>query len=110
MTMDWIFQEPRDVFPWLFLKLTSDDARNGIILSKGLCAPEATSGSYREDWRITPSTQIPPGNYRVEAFFVDNARRAWAAKSGQVDAALLCPPIPLGNLRVSSEKTAPSQH
>ena len=110
VTMDWIFQEPRQVFPWLVLKLTPHDGKNGIVLSRGLCAPEATSGPYRENWRITSSKQIPAGDYRVEAFFIDNARRAWATKTGQLDAALLVPPISLGDLRVPPGKNAPSRN
>src|SRR6267142_3336377 len=46
--MSWTFQEPRKVFPWMFLKLKSRDRQSEIILSRGLCAPEATSGPYLE--------------------------------------------------------------
>ena len=110
--MSWSFQEPREVFPWMFLKLTPRDHRNGIIISRGLCAPEATNGPYQENWRITPSRQIPEGDYGVEVFFVDNARRVWAAKSGQPDpqALLLAPPVPLGELRVAPGKSKPSRN
>jgi hypothetical protein len=110
--MSWTFQEPREVFPWMFLKLIPHDHRNGIIISRGLCAPEATNGPYQENWRITPSRQIPEGDYRVEAFFVDNAKRVWAAKSGQPDAEAtsLCPPVSLGELRVAPGKSEPSRN
>ena len=110
--MSWIFQEPRDVFPWMFLKLTPRDHRNGIIISKGLCAPEATNGPYQENWRLTPSRKIPAGDYGVEVFFVDNATRVWAAKSGQPDAqaTLLSSPLPLGELRVAPGKSKPSRN
>ena len=99
--MSWNFQEPREVFPWMFLKLTPRDHRNEIIISRGLCAPEATNGSYQENWRITPSERIPEGDYGVEAFFVDNAKRVWAAKSGQPDAHshVAFSPVPLGELQ-----------
>ena len=102
ITMNWNFQDPREVFPWMFLKLTPRDPRNGIVISRGLCAPEVTSGPHQETWRITPSKKIPEGDYRVEVFFVDNTKRVWAGKSGQPDsqAALLSPPVPLGELRV----------
>ncbi|HEX7517157.1 MAG TPA: DUF2079 domain-containing protein [Chthoniobacterales bacterium] len=108
----WNFQEPREVFPWMFLKLTSRDHRNEISISRGLCAPEATNGLYQENWRITPSKQIPEGDYGVEVFFVDNAKRVWAAKSGQPDAQapLLSPPVPLGELRVAPGKSKPSRN
>ena len=109
--MNWNFQEPREVFPWMFLKLTPRDQRNGIVISRGLCAPEVTNGPHQETWRITPSEKIPEGDYRVEVFFVDNTKRVWAGKSGQADtqAALLSPPIPLGELRVGPGNEKPSQ-
>jgi hypothetical protein len=108
--MSWAFQEPREIFPWMFLKLTPRDHRNGIIISRGLCAPEATSGPYQEIWHLSASERIPEGDYRVEAFFVDNARRVWAAKSGQPDAqaTLLSPPIPLGELKVTPGRSKAS--
>src|SRR2546423_12934133 len=81
--MSWIFREPREVFPWMYLKLTPRDHRNGIVISRGLCAPEATDGPYQEFWRITPSKLIPEGDYGVEAFFVDNTKHVWAATSDQ---------------------------
>jgi hypothetical protein len=110
--MSWNFQEPRDVFPWMFLKLTPRDHRNGIIISRGLCAPEATDGPYQENWRITPSKQIPEGDYGVEVFFVDNAKSIWAAKSGLPDAQgpLLSPPVSLGELKVAPGKSKPSRN
>jgi uncharacterized membrane protein len=101
----WDFHEPREVFPWMFLKLTPHGDQDAIIISRGLCAPEATDGPYQESWRITPA-RIPEGDYRLEAFFVDNARRVWAAKSGEPDAQakLLSSPVPLGQLRVGPGK------
>ncbi len=110
--MSWNFQEPRKVFPWMFLKLTPRDHGNGIIISRGLCAPEATNGPYQENWRVTPSRQIPEGDYGVEAFFVDNTRRAWAAQPGQpvAQSTLLAPPVPLGEIRVAPGKSRPSRN
>ena len=109
--MRWNFREPREVFPWMFLKLTPRDHGNGIVISRGLCAPEVTNGPHQENWRITPSKRIPKGNYSVEVFFVDNSKRVWAGKSGQSDplGALLSPPISLGELRVTAEKATTSQ-
>jgi hypothetical protein len=103
--MDWEFQDSREVFPWMFLRLTPRDQRRGIILSRGLCSPEAVAGPYQESWRINPSEQIPLGDYGVEVFFVDNARRVWAGKSGRLDARtpLLSGPISLGELKVTPE-------
>ena len=100
--MSWNFQEPREVFPWMFLKLTPSDHRNTIIISRGLCAPEATNGSYQETWHISASERIPEGDYGIEALFVDNARRVWAAKSGQPEQGTsLSSPVPLGELKVT---------
>jgi hypothetical protein len=99
--MDWMFQGPRDVFPWMFLKLTSREQGKVILIAKGLCAPEATGGRFQETWRITPG-QIPEGRYDAEALFVDNAKRMWAAQTAQrdVQTTLLAPPVPLGDVRV----------
>jgi hypothetical protein len=101
----WTFQEPRDVFPWMFLKLTPRDQGTVIFLPRGLCAPEATAGAHQEIWRIS-SRQIPEGHYAIEALFVDNANRLWEARSGQKDGqrSLLAPPIPLGDLNVTAQK------
>jgi uncharacterized membrane protein len=110
--LTWNFQEPREVFPWMFLKLNPRDHRNGIIISRGLCAPEATNGPYLENWRISPSEQIPEGDYGVEVVFVDNAKRVWATRSGRLDerTPLLAAPVPLGELRVAPGKSRPSRH
>jgi uncharacterized membrane protein len=110
--MSWTIQEPREVFPWMFLKLTPRANRTEIIISRGLCAPEATNGPYQENWHITPSRQIPEGDYGVEVVFVDNATRVWAAKSGRPDApaALLSLPVPLGELRVAPGSSKPFQN
>jgi hypothetical protein len=106
--MSWTFPDQRDVFPWMFLKLTPRTRGHAIIISKGLCAPEAASGSYQESWNLTPSERIPEGDYGVEALFVDNTRRSWAAKSGQRDAqtSLLVPALPLGDLKVTVRKSS----
>lgn len=103
LRLNWTFQEPRDVFPWMFLKLIPRDQGKVILISKGLCAPEATAGAHQESWRIT-SGQIPEGRYTIEALFVDNAKRVWATRSGQRDAQtpLLAPAIPLGDLNVTA--------
>jgi hypothetical protein len=104
--MQWEFQEPRDVIPWMFLKLTPRDRGKAIVLIKGLCAPEIPSGAHQETWRITASEQIPDGEYAMEAFFVDNSKRLWAGKMGQRDAqqSLLVSPMSLGELKVLSGK------
>jgi uncharacterized membrane protein len=105
LLMNWTFQDPRDVFPWMFLKLTPREQGKVIIIPKGLCAPEATAGPYQESWHLS-SGRIPKGHYAVEAFFVDHAKQVWAAKSAQRDAQtpLLAPAIPLGDLNVTAQK------
>ncbi len=106
LKMSWNFQEPREIFPWLFLKLTPLDHREIIIISRGLCAPEATNGPHEETWHLSAAEGIPEGNYGIEAFFVDNSKRVWAAKSGQPDtqAILLSAPVPLGELKVTPRR------
>ena len=82
ITLKWSFRTERETFPWMFLKLTPRDHGDAVILSRGLCAPEATSGPYEEKWRITSSPRIRPGDYEAEAFFLDNSKLAWAERSG----------------------------
>jgi len=105
--MNWTLQDPREVIPWMILKLTPRDRDLTVItIVKGLCAPEAPAGPFQESWHLGASDQIPDGRYGVEAFFVDNTKRAWAAKSGQRDVpkSLLAPAISLGELNVTAGK------
>ncbi len=105
--MTWNFDAPRKTFPWLFLRLTNQANGQRTFLVRGLCAPEAVAGARRETWRITPPT--PPSSdrdttYALEAIFVDNTKRVWTEVSGrgnQMDT-MLCPPIPLGNVRTAA--------
>jgi hypothetical protein len=103
--MDWIFQTPRDVFPWMFLKLTPRQQGKVIMIAKGLCAPEATAGRFQEIWRVT-SGQLPEGRYSAEALFVDNPKRVWATRTAErdVQTPLLAPAVPLGDLSVTPRK------
>ncbi|MEN3370365.1 MAG: hypothetical protein V7609_2508 [Verrucomicrobiota bacterium] len=98
----WLFQQPRDVFPWMFLKLTPRGGSAPVLLSRGLCAIEVADGRSDEKWRINRSARIPPGDYSVEAIFVDNSKRLWAAQPGlrAPQTTLLCAPVPLGDLNV----------
>ena len=104
--MDWTFHAPRDVFPWMFLKLTPREQGKVIMIAKGLCAPEATAGRFEEVWRLT-SDQIPEGRYVAEALFVDNAKRVWAARTPESDVqtALLAPAVPLGDINVTAPES-----
>lgn len=96
VTLNWSFRAERETFPWMFLKLTPRDHGDAVILSRGLCAPEAASGPYEEKWRITSSKRIPPGNYDAEAIFLDNSKLVWTKKPGpRIDSP------PLRSVRVS---------
>lgn len=99
--MNWSFPAERDFFPWLFLKLTPRGPQPAITIPRGLCAIEKTGGAH-EKWRIIPHPGIPPGDYSVEAVFLDYAKLLWAEKSGVRNAQ---PPlssvrVPLGELEV----------
>lgn len=109
INMSWNFQEPRDVFPWMFLKLISPDHARQVIIPRGLCAPEATEGQYQEKWRLTPLERIAEGEYEAEAVFVDNTKRAWAASLGPADSAILSPPISLGRITVAPRNGRPTR-
>lgn len=99
--MSWYIEEPREVFPWMSLRMISRDHQKPVIVSRGLCAPEATQGTYHESWHISPQ-QISEGTYEVEAFFIDNSKHAWATRTGQANEkeVFLAPPISLGRIRV----------
>jgi uncharacterized membrane protein len=104
----WGFSEPRDTFPWLFLKLVPHGPEKPILLSRGLCSPESVSPMSVDRWRITPSPKVPVGDYTVEALFVDNSTRLWLEKSGAAPASayLITPPVLLGELRVTQTRSA----
>jgi hypothetical protein len=104
ITASWKFRTPRDVFPWLFLKLTPRNPGKPVILSLGLCSPESSGPDTAEIWRITPSPSIAAGQYSVEALFVDNSKRLWLQRSGRSDhpALLTSAPVSLGELTVTT--------
>src|SRR5262249_37938275 len=107
--MSWSFQDPRDVFPWMFLKLTSMDHARQLMIPRGLCAPEATEGQYQEKWQVIPAEGISEGDYDAEAIFVDNTKRAWAAAQHKSDAGILSPPISLGRITIASRNKRPTR-
>lgn len=108
ITTSWNFQTPRDVFPWLFLKLTPRNPGKPVILSRGLCSPESSGPVTAEIWRITPSQRIAAGQYTVEALFVDNSKRLWLQRSGKGDqsALLTSSPVSLGELTVTTTESS----
>src|SRR5437870_2985476 len=95
----WKFQGERDVFPWMLLRLSRDEKATVALLVKGLCAPEATEGIYTENWRVVTAERLLPGDYSLEALFVDNSKRAWFETTGGGDqSTLLSPPVSLGHI------------
>lgn len=104
VTASWKFRMPRDVFPWLFLKLTPRNPGKPVILSLGLCSPESSGPDTAEVWRITPLQSMAAGQYAVEALFVDNSKRLWPQRSGTTDqpALLTSAPVSLGELTVTT--------
>jgi hypothetical protein len=96
--MNWSFQDPREIFPWMFLKLTPRGPGETITIARGLCAPEKTSGLHQEIWRVTSSPVIPTGEYQAEAIFLDYAKLLWTGKSGTRDVQSVR--VPLGQIKV----------
>ena len=107
ITTSWNFRTPREVFPWLFLKLTPRNPGKPVVLSRGLCSPESSGPVTTETWRITPSKRIPAGQYTAEALFVDNSKRRWMERSGTTDqpALLTSSPVSLGELTVAAPES-----
>jgi hypothetical protein len=100
--LSWHFTADRDVFPWMLLRLKPVSGEgHGIWLTKGLCAPEISSGLNTEGWYIAWD-KLPPGEYALEALFFDNSRRAWYAATGgsDLDSTLLVPPVPVGQIKI----------
>ena len=100
--LQWKFRGERDVFPWMLLRLSRGE-NSSALLVKGLCAPEAASGDPEEVWSVTLIPGVPAGDYKVEAIFLDEAKRAWITATGGGDPGLtlLSKPVPLGNLRIT---------
>jgi hypothetical protein len=94
----WNFQGERNVFPWMFLRLSRD--QKSVLFVKGLCVPEVAKGDHLENWTVT-TTGLVPGNYLLEALFFDNSKQAWSQTTdGGQPSNLLAPPVSLGHLKV----------
>ena len=103
--LHWKFQGERDVFPWMLLRLSRDEKVKVALLVKGLCAPEATEGNYTENWRVVTAERLLPGDYSLEALFVDNSKRAWFETiGGGGESTLLSAPISLGHIKVEQAR------
>jgi uncharacterized membrane protein len=97
----WKFQGERDIFPWMLLRFSRDEGAKVALLVKGLCAPEASEGIYTENWRVVTAERLLPGDYFLEALFVDNSKRAWFETTrGGGDSTLLSAPVSLGHIKV----------
>ena len=96
--LHWKFQGEREVFPWMLLRLSPD--QKSMLFVKGLCAPEVGEGTHFENWTVT-TTELLPGDYILEALFLDNSKQAWSqAVGGGRPSNLLIPPVFLGHLKV----------
>jgi hypothetical protein len=94
----WKFQGERDVFPWMLLRLSRD--QKSTLFVKGLCAPEVAEGTHLENWTVT-TTELLPGDYILEALFLDNSKQAWSQTIGRGRPSnLLAPPVSLGRFKV----------
>jgi hypothetical protein len=86
----------------MFLRLTPKGGGAVITVSRGLCSPEWPEGEHGENWQVTATSDIPPGDYDAEAVFVDHARLLWTRKSpthgNKAEAALAR--MSLGQVRV----------
>jgi uncharacterized membrane protein len=104
--MTWNLEHEREVFPWMYLRLTRSGDEKHFVLVRGLCAPEASTGAYSETWYITSLGKLPKGDYSLETIFVDNTKRVWNEMTGKGSSQsfLLSAPIPLGNLRIAMKK------
>jgi hypothetical protein len=96
---DWRFDGERDVFPWMFLRLTRPQY-DPVTISRGLCAPEVSGTSHREIWSVQNTTRLEEGNYTAEAIFVDNTKRSMPSRAGGTQPAPPTTTIPLGQIRI----------
>jgi hypothetical protein len=101
VAMNWSFQNPREVFPWMFLRVTPKGGGSAITISRGLCSPEWPDGEHPDSWHMTPTSNMPPGDYDAEAVFVDHARLLWSEKSPSHEnrSEAVLARIPLGQVR-----------
>ena len=86
----------------MLLRLSRDENAKVGLFVKGLCAPEAAEGIYTENWRVVTVGGLLPGDYSLEALFVENSKRAWfeATGGGGGESTLLSAPVSLGHIKV----------
>jgi hypothetical protein len=101
ITMNWSFEDQREMFPWMLLRLTPQHGGPAITISHGLCSPEVTAGVHTENWHVTPRADMPAGDYNAEALFVDYPRILWAEKSrAQVQLPASAARVSLGQIKL----------
>ena len=103
--MFWDFQGRRAVFPWLVLALVSEQTGERMMITRGLCAPEARAGLYEETWHVTSPDRLPTGNYSAEALFSDYPNETWSRKKDGNGSprAILSRPVPIGSVKATTD-------
>jgi uncharacterized membrane protein len=99
----WKFPAERRVFPWLTVRVSAvRGSAAAFVVTRGLCAPEATEGGIEERWALTIPPSLRPGEYLIEGIFTDQAQRIWALTHGAPDRAtgVLAAPVSLGSFHV----------
>ena len=100
--MTWTFEEPRESFPWMRLKLTPERGGSPVIISRGLCSPQSGDGAHRETWGLVRTPRISPGSYSAEAIFLDYGKALWKERNDSLPAVDSIR-VPLGQIKVSAE-------
>ena len=103
MELVWEVHPARQIFPWMFVRLTSSDGSHRKTATRGLCTVQVREGVCQEHWTMSLA-DIPSGNYHLEALFTDNPKRLWAEAHGEKsdEPTLLAPPLPLGGITIST--------
>jgi uncharacterized membrane protein len=102
IVMTWTFQEPREFFPWMRLRLTPTNGGPPIIVTRGLCSPEWETGTHFERWRLVRTSRFPPGEYSAEAIFDDHAKALWKERNYDLPS-VNSVRVPLGQIKVVAE-------
>ena len=107
----WLFKSEREVIPWMFLEVTPKGGGLAAVISKGLCAPEAATGRYKETWHVDLAGQLQNGDYSLEIMFADNGSRALSMANGTPipPSAILSGRISLGDITVASGGRSPDR-
>jgi hypothetical protein len=98
----WRFAGERQAVPWMTLRLVSLSSGAETRLERGLCVPEGWDNGavWTDHWRATLAGSLPPGIYRMEAFFYDNSSQRWALLSNPKAAPQTVVRVGLGTVKV----------